>query len=197
MTFPITTTLRRIFEATPWEAGRQQALAAASKTEPDDEPITFSAIVETVDFDDALWYCRAEPQHSRLWRLYAVWCARQVQHLMVDPRSFAAIDVAERHANGMATDEELCTAWSDADDAAWAAADAAADADKVAGDAAWAAYDAAWAAAEAAANDAACAAAYAAAWAAASDVERTGQRSVFVQLVTTGTLPPVKEETYE
>jgi hypothetical protein len=91
---------------------------------------------------------RAMPEHDKHWRLYAVWCARQVQHLMTDPRSISAIDVAERHARGDATDAEL----SAAGDAAWAA-----------GDAAWAAARAAWdaarAAAWAAARDAAGAAA--------------------------------------
>ena len=57
-------------------------------------------------------------------RLFAVRCARRVQHLMPDPRSIAALDVAERHANGQATDDEL----SAAVDAAWDARDAAADA---------------------------------------------------------------------
>jgi len=57
-------------------------------------------------------------------RLFAVRCARRVQHLMRDPRSIAALDVAERHANGQATDEEL----AEAADAAWDARDAAADA---------------------------------------------------------------------
>ena len=54
-------------------------------------------------------------------RLFAVWCARQVQHLMTDHRSIAALDVAERYANGEATREELDAALS----AAWSAADAA------------------------------------------------------------------------
>ena len=44
-------------------------------------------------------------------RLFAVWSARQVQHLMKDHRSIAALDVAERHASGQATDEELAAAW--------------------------------------------------------------------------------------
>ena len=57
-------------------------------------------------------------------RLFAVRCARRVQHLMTDPRSLAALDVAERHAKGEATDEELAAA-SDAGAAAAAAADAA------------------------------------------------------------------------
>ncbi len=60
-------------------------------------------------------------------RLFAVRCARRVQHLMADPRSIAALNVAERHAKGEATDDELVTAWAAAvaavaADAAWDAA---------------------------------------------------------------------------
>jgi len=72
-------------------------------------------------------------------RLYAVRCVRRVQRLMTDPRSVAALDVAERHAKGEATDKELSTAWA----AAWAAAEAAAE--DAADAAAEAAADAAWA----------------------------------------------------
>ena len=65
-------------------------------------------------------------------RLFAVWCERQVQHLMPDERSIAALDVAERRANGNATDEELRTAaWvarAAASDVAWMAAWRAAEA---------------------------------------------------------------------
>ena len=61
-------------------------------------------------------------------RLFAVWCARRVQHLMKDKRSVATIDVAERFAHGNATAEELATAWYAARDAARnAARDAAMD----------------------------------------------------------------------
>ena len=111
---------------------------------------------------------------DRNLRLFAVWCARQVQHLMTDPRSVAAVDVAERFANGDATAEELkaarAAAWAAAGAAAWAAAGAAADAAgaaavAAAGAAADAARDAA--ARDARAAGAAGAAARAAAWAAA------------------------------
>ena len=95
-------------------------------------------------------------------RLFAVWSARQVQHLMTDARSIAALDVAERYARGRATDAELAEAWDAARDAARDAAwDAARDA------AGAAARDAARAAALAAAGAAALAAAGAAARAAA------------------------------
>ena len=80
---------------------------------------------------------------DRTLRLFSVWCARQVQHLMTDPRSVAALDAAERFANGEAAAEELAAAR----DAARAAARAAAR------DAAWAAWDAAEAAAGAARDE--------------------------------------------
>ena len=70
---------------------------------------------------------------DRELRLIAVKCARQVQHLMKDERSINALDVAERFANGEATQEELN-----------AAGDAARAAGEAAGDAAWAAAWEAW-----------------------------------------------------
>lgn len=80
-------------------------------------------------------------------RLFAVRCARRVQHLMTDPRSLAALDVAERYARGEATDEELVAARVAAN-AAWAAMDAVAEASGVS-PAAWAARATAWNAADA------------------------------------------------
>ena len=60
-------------------------------------------------------------------RLFAVWCCRQIQHLMTDPRSIAAVDAAEQFANGLISKEQLKAAASAADAAyaAYAAADAA------------------------------------------------------------------------
>ena len=158
----ITTTLNRIREHVPCSAGWKKLLAHLGKTKADDEPLPFRVIVESNGIADALWCCRAEPQYAREWRLYAVWCARQVQHLMADTRSVAALDVAERHANGAATDDDLAAAW----DAARAAATAAA-------------WDAAMAAARAAAR----AAAWDAASAAARAVARDAQRSEFLRVV--------------
>jgi hypothetical protein len=122
--FPLTTTLNRIKACNPCNDGWQLGLRAAGKTEPDDEPISYEAILDAVGVEQALWCCQAEKQHVNLWRLYSVWCARQVQHLMTDERSIAALDVAERHAKGEATDSELATAWAVARDAARAAAGA-------------------------------------------------------------------------
>ena len=111
--------------------------------------------------------CRNEFLSNKELRLFAVWCARQVQRLMKDERSIKALDVAEKFANGKAGGSSLSAAW-----AAWAAARA--DADAAALSAAWDADAAAWdadaaalaAAAAAWAADAAARAAAAAAWAA-------------------------------
>ena len=128
---------------------------------------------ETLRPDWLVWAAtRPGVLDDRTLRLFAVWSARQVQHLLTDPRSLAALDVAERHADGQATDDELSSAraaaWAAARAAAWSAAEDAARA--AARDAArapaWAAAsDAAWAAA----RDAARAPAWAAAWAGARD----------------------------
>lgn len=48
-------------------------------------------------------------------RLFTIRCARRVQHRMTDQHSIDALDVAERYANGEATEEELNAAL----DAAW------------------------------------------------------------------------------
>lgn len=168
MSYPLTTTLNRIWACKPCDEGKTRALKAAGKNAPDDEPVTYQQIIEAVGIEDALWCCRAEPQYCKEWRLFAVWCARQVQYLMNDQRSIDALDVAERYAHGQATDEELAATGDAAMDAAWAAAGAAA-------------RDAACTAACTAARDAA----WAAAWAAAGDA----QRAAFIQLVSTGTLP--------
>ncbi|MBU9391801.1 hypothetical protein KTE71_30370 [Burkholderia multivorans] len=115
-----------------------------------DAEIPLLDILKSNGLDDALWALRCVSGADRDLRLFAVWCARQVEHLMEDQRSKDALNVAERFANGDASDEELAAARDAARAAAW--------------DAAWAA---AWAAARAAARDAA----GDAAWAAARDAQ--------------------------
>ena len=137
----ICTTLNKIRSHGPCEDGWKKLLEHLGKTEADDEPLPLLTILESNGLDDCLWCLRSVPEHDREWRLFAVWCARQVQHLMTDPRSIAALDVAERFANGEAARDEL----SAARDAAGAAARDAAWAAGAAG-AAWAAGAAAGAA---------------------------------------------------
>jgi len=174
------TTLNEIRQHSPCEEGWRKLLAHLGKTQADDEPLSIATVIDSNGLDDALWCLRAVSGHDHQIRLFAVWCARQVQHLMTDARSVAALDVVERFANGEASDSERAaawdTAWAAARDTAWDAAGAAARA------AAWAAArdaagDAAWAAARAAAWDAA----WNAAWNAAGAAQEKELRRVIAR----------------
>ena len=152
------TTLNKIRTCSPCTDGWTKLLKHLGKKKPDDELLKITTILDSNGLDDALWCLRAVDGYQREMRLYAVDCARSVQHLMTDYRSLAAIDVAERHADGVATDAELEAAW----EAAW---------------------DAARYAASAAARDAARAAALDAAWTASSGVARGAAWAVQADLL--------------
>ena len=119
---------------------------------------------DTARPDRLLWMAtRTGVLDDRTLRHFAVWCARQVQHLMTDQRSLAALDVAERYAEGQATAKQLLSA-RHAAEAVWVAGAAT-------GDAEWAASSAAQAAAQAAEL----AASVDAAWAASSAAQAAAQ----------------------
>jgi hypothetical protein len=176
---PVYTTLNRIRSSLFGTDGWKKLLRSLDKAEPDDEPLPLVTILDSNGFDVALRCLSAVEGHDKEIRLFSVEIAREVQHLMRDPRSVEALDVAERYAHGNATKEELENAYAaayaaadaaydeayDAEEAAYATTTAAA-ADAAAADAA-AAAAAAYDAAEAAAYDAAEAADYTAAFAAA------------------------------
>ena len=168
----IYTTLNKIREHGPCSDGWTKLLRYLNKTQADDEPLAIATILDSNGLDDALWCLRAVEEHDREIRLYAVWCARQVQHSMTDPRSVAALAVAERHANGQATVEELYAAWVAAGASARVAAGASARAHRIA-----AAGAAAGATASAVVSAAARGAARAATRAAAGDEELAATRA--------------------
>lgn len=174
-----TTTLARIRAHNPCETGYKKLCKGLGgiRTYGKDTPVTVRQIVEINGLDDALWCLRTMPEHGARWRLLAERYARRARHLMTDPRSLKALDVAERHARGLATDAELeaaaAAAWAAALDAEDDVTEAAARASAMAaeGDAEGAAGAAAEAVAvEAAAEFSADAAAAALASAAAAEV---------------------------
>jgi hypothetical protein len=144
-----------------------------------------------VPVNDKYWaLCYAAGLPDRILREHACWCARQALNAEraagrePDPRSWAAVEVAERFARGEATTVELADAGaaaraaaSAADSAAWNAARAAAMA------AARAAWNDARAAAYSAARDAAWDAACAADSAAASDAAWDAQLADLVKRI--------------
>ena len=83
-----------------------------------DADIDLLHAVKSNGLDDALWALRASNATDRDCRLFAVWCARQVDQNEICTN---ALLVAERYANGNATNEELDAAL----DAEWTAARAA------------------------------------------------------------------------
>lgn len=203
----ITITLQQILAARPcYDPIVRYGLEGMDR----DAPISFREIVEVAGGQDAIWcFAMALPGQEALKRHFAVDCAERVRHLMGDPRSLAALEVARRHAQGMATDEDLTLAQSAAE-AAVADVQAAAWADAWAD--AWTA-EAAWAAARAAlaaawADEAVWAAAWAAAKAAdaryivksdarysqsrrAAEVRWQGQR--LIEITEAGAWTPVEE----
>jgi hypothetical protein len=161
------TTLNNIRDKCPCESGWAKLLNHLGKTKADDEQLSFKTILESNGLDDAIWCLRSVEGYDREIRLFAVACARRVEHFDKTGKAKKTNDVSERFANGLATTEELKAAM-----AAWAVAMAARD-DDAAMDAA--AMDAAWAAAMVAMDAAAMAAAMVAmdaAMAAAMDAQK-------------------------
>lgn len=168
----ITISLNQIKAHDPCESGWKKLLASKGGKSADMErqfPVV--DIITSNGLYDALWALRCLPEHSNLWRKLAVSYARDVQHLMTDQRSINALDVAWRHSEGLATDDELKAAAR----AAWAAARAM-----------WAVARVARAAANATAEDAARIAARAAVWGAARDAARQKQQARLVLILTAG-----------
>jgi hypothetical protein len=126
---------------------------------------------------DVLQWAKDNGLSERKARLFACACVRKVWHLLEDPRSRMAIEVAERLADGVATHETLQEARAAAWDAAWGVSRDAARY------AAWdtvrhSAWDAAWDAARDAARHSAWDAAWSAPWSAAWAAELNHQVSI-------------------
>lgn len=168
------TTLNRIRECRPCTDGWETLLKYLGKTKPDDEPLSLLTILDSNGLDHALWCFRAVDGFEKEKLLLGIGYAREVQHLM-PANSKKALEVFDRYANGLATQEEFKIARKAAD-AAWSAAWSARSADAAYAASATAAYGARAACAAAwfaAAAYATASAAAVGAWSAASAATRS------------------------
>lgn len=109
MPHPLTTTLNAILACSPCKHGFgwRKLLQYLGKTKADDEALPFETILDSNGLDDALWCCQTAPQYAREWRLLAVSFARDVIHLVPDPRLLESIEIIERFVYDNASKEEL------------------------------------------------------------------------------------------
>ena len=104
------TTLKQIRTQLPDNKSFNKLLHHLDKQLPDDTLVDIIEVLNSTGLDDTLWCLNAVNGYESEIRLYAVWCARQVQHLMTDKRSLDALDVAERYANGIASSSDMLEA---------------------------------------------------------------------------------------
>jgi len=121
------TTLNKIRDKNPCESGWAKLLKHLRKTKADDEQLSFKTILESNGISDAIWCLKSVEGHDREIRLFALACARRVEHLDNTGQAKKTNDVAERFANWLATAEELdaargAAAMDAARGAAWCAA---------------------------------------------------------------------------
>jgi hypothetical protein len=107
------TTLKKISQTTRiyWDFNWEMLLKALDKTryegERDEAIIEIKTIYELVGFDIAICALETVEGYEKEMRLFAVFCARQVQHLMTHEQYDKLIDVGERYANGEDVETEL------------------------------------------------------------------------------------------
>ena len=133
-------------------SGFSRLLKFLNKDKGDDEPLSFTTILESNGISDAIWCLRTLPGYDLKVMEFKLKCARRVEYLDKSGKTKECLDIVARFIAGDATRDDLRAAADDAY-AAYAAADGA--------DTAYTAY-AAYAAADDAAYAAAAAAAYAA-----------------------------------
>jgi hypothetical protein len=84
------------------------------------KPMTEAKWLNSTDPQEMLsWLCRGGKANDRKLRLFACASCRRIWHLMTDPRSRGAVEVAERYADSLVTGDNLSATAV----VAWAAAE--------------------------------------------------------------------------
>ena len=112
----IETTLNKLYYHRSCLSGGtiHRLLGSLGKIIPDDEPLKISTIFASISLSDALHCLEVTGgyDYKRELRLYTIFCARKIQHLIQDERHIKAIDITEDYINGNATKRELKLAYS-------------------------------------------------------------------------------------
>lgn len=111
----ITTTLDEIMGHDPCNRGYITLLRGLNKpyANNDHDPLPLTTILEINGLDDAVWALRCIDQ-PHLIRKFAVLCAREVEHLMTDPRSVCALNTADLYSQSKCNYLQLRLAYEDA-----------------------------------------------------------------------------------
>ncbi len=111
------TTLRKIRNFDPCANGWDTLLRYLGKRHADDEPLAIVTVLESNGLDDALWALRALDGFDDKKHIFAIECARRVQHIIDRPCLMPslipiidALDAAEAYAMGYASFHELARA---------------------------------------------------------------------------------------
>lgn len=78
------TTLNQIAACNPCKSGWKALLTGLNKTTADDEDLPLLAVLDINGLSDAIWCFRAVVGFDKEKQLFAVFCARQVQHFCKD-----------------------------------------------------------------------------------------------------------------
>jgi len=108
------TTLNLICDQNPCEDGWKKLLKGLGKRTSDDDPVSIADVLNCSGLSDALWCLRAVDGYEKEKRLYAVWCAKQIQHLNDSEHCFHSMNTAEKYAHGLVSEDDLYAANDDA-----------------------------------------------------------------------------------
>jgi hypothetical protein len=106
LAMPVMITLGKIIKTSLHNNICYEALEAHEHLDMDTQ-FPLSNFLEFNDLDGTLCCFKALPEHIEIPKRFALWCARDVQHLITDEICINVLDVAERYLDGNATGEEL------------------------------------------------------------------------------------------
>lgn len=111
----IYTTLNKHRPHGPCADGWVKFLRHVGKTQPDDEPIAMSEILQVNGLQDAVFCLRSCDLSDSDMRRFAIWCAQQVvSQAQVPAECMAALAAAQQFNSGEIGGEVLVAAWLDA-----------------------------------------------------------------------------------